>query len=206
MASQFKPAEVIAIAFLAGFAIQQLLQILDLVITPWIIRDKEKIWSLPAVDFKKGLMYSISFLCGWLIAWALDINLLEFAINDDKAKWLGILISGFVLGSGTEAANTLIKYFGYLKDAQKHDIKPEPEVLIIPSTATVKVNETLEFKSVVKNNPNQVVSWRVLQGNSGGKINEGTYTAPATAGIYTVIATSASDESIFAPAKVTVTA
>jgi hypothetical protein len=211
MAAEFKPGEVVAIAFLAGFAIQQFLQILDLLISPYVIKGRDVVWSMPAADFKKCLMYLIAFGCGWLIASLLGIDLLSFAISEQTA-WLGKVtadrlgyaITGFVLGSGTEAANTMIKYFGYLKDAQKYEVKPELEVLVIPTTATVKAGGKLQFQSLVKNGANQQVHWRVLQGD-GGSIVNGLYSAPPTAGVYTVIAASDLDESVFATVKVTVT-
>ena len=212
----FDPGKVIAIAFIAGFAIQQFLQILDLPITGWVIRDKETVWSMPAADFKKSLMFLLSFIFGWFVASALGINLLEFAIGKDKSTWLGdakaisflgTLISGFVLGSGTEAANTLIKYFGYLKDAKKYDIEPEIEVSIIPPSATVRINETVKFESVVKDDKNQAVTWKVLQGSTGGQVNtDGEYKAPATPGIYELIVTSQADKTKSATVKVTVKA
>lgn len=202
MSAEFEPARLIAIAFIAGFAIQQLIQILELFLIPLLLREKEIIWRLPSAVFKKGLMHLISFLCGVLIAANLKVDLLVFVEKAD-VFWLNIVISGLVLGSGTEAANTVIKYFGYLKDAKKYDIRPELEISIVPASATLKVNETAEFKCTVRNSPDANITWRVAE-LTGGSVLGGRYTAPSIPGDFTVIATSNADDSKSAIAKVSV--
>lgn len=206
MASELDSGKLIAIAFIGGFAIQQFLQILDSFITLVALRLEKVISGISATDLKKSLMHLIAFLCGCLIAGALqETRLLHLVIPGLDKHWLDILISGFVLGSGTEAVNTLLKYLGYVKDAQKFSLKPELKVSVIPQTANVRAGETAIFESVVENDSNQKVSWRVLQSDSGGTIVDGLYTAPPAAGVYTVIATSEANKSVFATAKVTVT-
>ncbi|MBI2820693.1 MAG: hypothetical protein HYX74_00580 [Acidobacteria bacterium] len=76
------------------------------------------------------------------------------------------------------------------------------QVSIAPTSATLAGGDTLQFAATVTGSDNTAVAWAT----TGGKISEkGFYTAPETAGIYRVRATSQANTSKFAEAAVTVT-
>ena len=75
------------------------------------------------------------------------------------------------------------------------------QVTVSPTTVTLAPGSSRTFAATVTGTSNTQVTWTA----SGGTINNGGYTAPATAGTYTVRATSVADTSKFAEATVTVT-
>ncbi len=80
---------------------------------------------------------------------------------------------------------------------------PAVSVSVTPASKTINVNGTAQFAASVTGSSNTAVNWSA----SGGSISSsGFYTAPASAGTYTVRATSAADPTKSASATVTVTA
>ena len=80
------------------------------------------------------------------------------------------------------------------------------DVQVVPSTATVAPNATTRLAATVTGTANTAVTWSVVQ-TSGGTVDAtGMYTAPGTAGSYTVRATSVADSTAHGDAAVTVTA
>lgn len=209
--NSFSTYVVVAVVFISGFAIQQALQILDPVIVGGIAAYKKRRLdkgkpALPGgmadADFKKAVMALLSFLLGLGTVGLTGIRLLAYI---DKA-WGGvgdILVTSLVVGSGTDAANTVLKFLGYVKDAQKP--VTEVEVTITPSTASVVHGNTLQFRADVKNSPNKAVDWQVFQSNGGSVSTTGLYTAPAATGTFQVIAISSADPTKSAIVTITVT-
>ena len=79
---------------------------------------------------------------------------------------------------------------------------PTVGVSVSPATATLSTGATQLFTAAVTGASNTAVTWKA----SGGLVtNGGLYTAPATAGVYTVTATSVADPARSATATVTVT-
>ncbi len=75
-------------------------------------------------------------------------------------------------------------------------------VSISPTAASLSTGGQQQFTAYVSGTVNTAVTWSA----SGGTVtNSGLYTAPGTAGTYTVTATSAADTTKFASASVTVT-
>lgn len=67
-------------------------------------------------------------------------------------------------------------------------------VTVTPNPAQVAINGVLPFQATVANAPNGGVTWAIQEGAAGGSISpSGVYTAPATPGTYTVVATSVYD-------------
>ena len=204
--------ETTAIVFLAGFAVQQTLQILDPLIIVSINKYKTSrpTTGLPGglsdADFKKAIMALLSFLLGIGIVALTHIQLL--ALLNPKLTGIGdFFVSALVVGSGTEAVNTLLKFLGYVKDAQKP--APAVDVTIVPSTVTIKQGTTLHFTAIIANST-VGVEWKVPY-SAGGNITseglyEGLYTAPTSPGSYQVTAFSVADKSKSAVATVTVVA
>ena len=78
-------------------------------------------------------------------------------------------------------------------------------VSVAPTSTTLAVNGTVQFTATVGGTSNTAVSWSVASG--GGTVSSsGVYTAPASAGTATVMATSVADPSKTATATVTITA
>jgi hypothetical protein len=80
------------------------------------------------------------------------------------------------------------------------------DVQVVPSTATVAPNATTRLAAAVTGTANTAVTWTVVQASGGTVDSTGLYTAPATAGSYTVRATSVADSTAHGDAAVTVTA
>jgi hypothetical protein len=205
----FVPSEIVAIVFLAGFAIQQFLEILSPVITLFVSKLKGGKETFPGgiedADMKKMIMGILSFLLGFLTVTITGIGLLKLI----KPEWGGVgdnLVTALVIGSGTEAANTVLKFVGYVKDAQGEKAVPEIEVTIQPDTATIPQGTQFQFRAVVRNTSNQAVKWIPLH-NAAGTFDlkdSGLFTASQTPGTYLVEATSKADPTKRATAIVTV--
>jgi hypothetical protein len=80
------------------------------------------------------------------------------------------------------------------------------DVQVVPTTATVAPNATTRLAAAVTGTANTAVTWTVVQASGGTVDSTGLYTAPATAGSYTVRATSVADSTAHGDAAVTVTA
>lgn len=207
MADTFDPAQTTAVVFLAGFAIQQALQILDpfVVVGIQTLKARRPNKDLPGgmtdAEFKKAVVALLAFGLGFGAAVWTGVRLLAL-ISKDFGGVGDLFVSALVLGTGTEAINTVLKFAGYVKDAQK----PTPEVTIMPAAVTLKVGASFAFRAAVKN-AGPGVTWEVVPGETGGQVSPmGVYTAQAAPGAYQVVARSAADATQFAVAVVTVTA
>ena len=75
-------------------------------------------------------------------------------------------------------------------------------ISLTPSTSTIVAGGSVQFSATVSGSSNSAVTWSV----TGGSISpSGLFTAPSTAGTYTVKATSAADSTKSATSSVTVT-
>ncbi len=78
-------------------------------------------------------------------------------------------------------------------------------VTIAPTAATVPPSGTRSFTATVTQVDDPRITWSVLEGDAGGTVSEaGEYTAPATRGMYHVVAKSAADDSAAAAALINV--
>ncbi|WLT30994.1 glycosyl hydrolase family 18 protein [Geothrix sp. PMB-07] len=82
---------------------------------------------------------------------------------------------------------------------------PAVSVSISPATVSLQASKTQQFSATVTGSSNTAVTWTV-QESGGGTVVGGLYTAPAAAGTYHVVATSAADVSKSATATVKVSA
>jgi hypothetical protein len=116
-------AQVTAIVLIAGFAIQQALQVLDYPISALIGRYRRK-HRLPTgmtdPDFKKIVMTVIAFVFAALVVWKWGIRTLIYVDKErfSQQPFADGSLTALVLSAGTEGVNTLIKYFGYIKEAR----------------------------------------------------------------------------------------
>ena len=197
-----------AIIFLAGFAIQQTLQIIDPFVTVGIFNyknsraTKDLPGGLTDAEIKKAIMALLSFFCGMVVVSTANIRLLALLSADLKGVG-DFFVSALVVGTGTEAVNTILKFLGYVKDAQKPT--PTSEISIVPTTVSVKQATNFQFSAILSNS-SAGVTWQVLHSVGGSISNTGLYSAPATPGVYQVHVASSTDKSKYAVATVTVTA
>jgi hypothetical protein len=84
------------------------------------------------------------------------------------------------------------------------DDKKDVQVGVTPNAATIKVGATLSLSATVNGTKNSEVTWSVDEANGGSVTAAGVYTAPLTAGTYSVRATSVDDSTRSAAAKITV--
>jgi hypothetical protein len=201
---------IVAIVFIWGFAVQQLLQIADpfvsAVVASWkkYAGDKGLPGGLTDAEFKKAIMGLFSFLIGLVVTLAAKISVLKYIDPNLAASTGDTLLTALLIGSGTEGTNTLLKYLGYVKDARKPDAAVE--LTISPTTQTVPRGASFQFLATVKNSDNAEVTWKVSDPHGGTIISStGLYTAPSTAGgPFQILATSVADPTKSAMAAVTV--
>jgi hypothetical protein len=94
-------------AFAAGFAVQQLLELLD----PWL--DKTK-WD------KKCLLGIFSLIAGLVLSFGAGLRVLQPLGATSSAIW-DALVTGLIVSAGTEGFNSIMKFLGYSKEKQKGD-------------------------------------------------------------------------------------
>jgi len=205
-----KIGQATALVSLVGSAIQQTLQLADAAVSAGIDGLKTKKGTFPGglaeADFKKCVMVSLSFLLGLLVVWLLPpLRLLSYLTILDVNRTttvLNVIISALIFSAGTEGANTVLKYFGYIKDARKESL----EVLdITPKATTISKGGTVQFSVSAKNGRDSSVRWGVLTGGGASISSTGLFTAPNATGTFHVAAVSTVNPSDVAVATVTVT-
>lgn len=78
-------------------------------------------------------------------------------------------------------------------------------ISIFPDSLSIRRGNSWNFAASVANSGDQTVSWTIQEGSAGGVIGDtGVYTAPASAGVYHIVATSKADSSKSATATVSV--
>lgn len=86
------------------------------------------------------------------------------------------------------------------------DKKRNISISVTPTPISVEVGQTQAFSATVSGTSNTDVTWSVMESGGGSISSAGLYTAPMTAGTYTVVATSVADTTKKGTASVTVTA
>ena len=79
-------------------------------------------------------------------------------------------------------------------------------VSVSPAQVSLLLNGTQKFTATVSGSANGSVAWSVVEGTGGAIATDGTYTAPANAGTFHVVATAEADPQKSASATVTVSA
>ena len=116
----------------------------------------------------------------------------------------GASLTGVVVqeGSGRSLPTLYFDEIGLEPAAQ-----PAVAVAVSPLSATVGSGETAQFSAAVTGSVNTAVTWSIQEGAAGGSVSgAGLYTAPSTAGVFHVVATSQADPTKSAAATVTVNA
>jgi hypothetical protein len=102
--------EALAPAFVASFAIQQLLELLD------------PILDRVLKPHKKWILSVVSLVAGFALTLGLELRILG-ALGVTKLPWLDVIITALFLTGGTKAINDLIKLIGYKKEELKARLK-----------------------------------------------------------------------------------
>jgi hypothetical protein len=195
-----------AVISLAGFAIQRALQVLDPLID--LLVDWTKPWWVKHGsadgDFKRAVMALGALILGMTLAGLLDIQLLASAGMHGHPCG-DFVVSGLVLSAGCEGANSVLKTLEAFKQARQ----PSDDgvvVAIATPDLTVKAGTVVQLRATVANCNTQRVAWSAVEKDLVVVSGEGTFTAPAAAATYHVVATSVASPSKSAVAKITVTA
>lgn len=202
----FSPAETTALVFLTGFAIQQVLQMLDPLVNLLLFRADSSSPRSPFAaanttdDLKKTIMTMLAAVLGGLAAWWTGIRLIVLLLPN--ADSIGdFFVTALVLGSGTDAVNSVVKYLGYVKDARN----PAGTGLEIePHVAAAAQGSQVSFRALERGSASPV-TWQVLD-MEGGQINPetGLYSASQMPGTYRILATSKRNPSRTAVTTITV--
>jgi len=99
----------LGLAFAAGFAVQQALELLDPVLAR-LIGDADKKVVLGLVSLALGLI--LSFAAGLRVLQALGVSNVDFIDG---------VVTGLIISAGTEGFNSIMKFLGYAKEEKKGD-------------------------------------------------------------------------------------
>jgi hypothetical protein len=98
--------DALAPVFVASFALQQLIELLDPILEK--ITQVNKKWLLSAISLSSGLLLTIG----------LDLRILR-PLGVTRLPWLDAILTALFLTGGTKAINDLIKLVGYKKEQAK---------------------------------------------------------------------------------------
>jgi hypothetical protein len=101
-------------AFAAGFAVQQLLELLDPLL--------DKI----SKSLKKIVLSFVALAIGSALALATDVRVLKPLGVADADAW-DIGVTALVVSAGTQGVNSIMKFLGYAKEAKKGDAERKRE-------------------------------------------------------------------------------
>ena len=102
-------------AFVAGFAVQQLLELLD----PIISRITKS--SGQADDLKKSVMNVIAIGFAAVITFGSDDIRILSALGIKPDPWFDGVVTMFVISAGTNGVNSILKFMSYKKEEAKVD-------------------------------------------------------------------------------------
>ena len=94
-------------AFAAGFAVQQLMELLD----PIVIK-------LIGTGDKKLVLGIVSLIAGLVLAFGAGLRVLQH-LGINEADFLDGVVTALIVSAGTEGFNSIIKFLGYAKENKK---------------------------------------------------------------------------------------
>lgn len=97
--------------FVAGFALQQLLELLDSLLDPWLGGHKRPVYMVIAVLYGLALTVLTPMRA-----------LRPFGI---EAGWIDMFLTALFISGGTKGINDLLKWLGYQKEQAKARLSPE---------------------------------------------------------------------------------
>lgn len=125
----------LAPVFAAGFAIQQLLELLD----PLLSRFVDVAW-------KKVILGLISLVIGLILSGFGGFRTLLplFQASSGSTPWnhpvLDVIVTGLILSAGTEGLNSIMKFLGYAKETKK------AEAATAQASTPAQATEKLKFR------------------------------------------------------------
>jgi hypothetical protein len=113
MKAMDQPAIALGPVFVAGFAVQQFLEIA----TAGLDINQHATFQ----KYKKIILGLASLTVGLLLAgWVREFRVFQAVnVNTNGKEWLNVIVSGFVLSAGTEGVNSILKFFKYSKEDKK---------------------------------------------------------------------------------------
>jgi len=107
-------------AFAAGFAVQQLLEILDPLLGPLTIKIIKKVKGVKFIQEvdKKIILGIISLIFGFILTIGAGLRVLRPFMNA-RADFIDIIVTALIISAGTEGFNSIIKFLGYAKEHKK---------------------------------------------------------------------------------------
>jgi len=99
-------------AFAAGFAVQQLLQILDPIL--------EKFKSIK--NNKAVILGIVSLIAGLFLAFSAGLRVLR-PLGVESADFIDGIVTALIVSAGTEGFNSIMKFLGYSKEKKKTEMK-----------------------------------------------------------------------------------
>lgn len=116
--------------------------------------------------------------------------------------------NGSYTAPATEGAYTVTASLGGTLTTRQESrvwVRRGVRVSVTPLNASLTTGQTVSLVANVSGTSNKAVTWSVAESDGGSVAADGTYTAPATAGVYHVFATSVVDPSRSGTSTVTVT-
>lgn len=156
--------ELVPIISAVGFAVQQLLQIADPIVSTIIGALRNQSSKTPVdgpglspsrvsdVDLKKSIMGLLSLLAGVVVvSVAGEIRVLH-VMGADNHKFLDWFISALTISAGSEGANSILKLAQYLKDMVKGQTSnaPPPPLNIGPNLGPLPFGPTPNPREVAQ--------------------------------------------------------
>ena len=104
----------LAPAFVCGFAIQRLLELLDPLIDGWIPGE-----GIAKARWKKGILGIVAIAGGAFFALAAGVRVIDPITDKAVPDVIDLAATALVVSAGTEGLNSVMKYLGYKKEEQK---------------------------------------------------------------------------------------
>ena len=112
----------LAPAFVGGFAVQRLLELIDPVADGFIPGKGQG-----KARWKKGILGIVAIVVGVGFAVVAGVRVLDPISTTAVPDWMDIAATGLVVSAGTEGLNSIMKYIGYKKEEQKVETKEKLE-------------------------------------------------------------------------------
>src|SRR5215208_2832911 len=126
----------LAPAFVCGFAIQRLLELVDPVADGFIPGE-----GAAKGRWKKGILGIVAIIGGLVFATVAGVRVLNPISEATIPDWIDLAATGLVVSAGTEGLNSIMKYLGYKKEEQKVETKEKLEAAA-PRLTTRTMSQT----------------------------------------------------------------
>jgi hypothetical protein len=145
----------LAPVFAAGFAVQQLLEIL----TSFFDLDSKQLFQ----KFKKPILGVVAFGFGCALANQLNPGVLDILTDATVNRTLDILATALIISAGTEGVNSILKFLKYSKEDKKREAaSQDPQsARPLPPAPTGLVPEGVAPLAVAAPAPTEVALLRI---------------------------------------------